>query len=496
MRLSAIGALGALFLVLFAGEAAAERRVALVVGNANYHHVSPLNDPVNDARLMADALRKLGFALVGDAALTDLDTARLDSAIRDFGHQVVGADVALFYYAGHAIQLRGTNYLVPVNASPAREADVDFQMADIALVLHQMEGSGTRLNLVILDACRDNPFSGRGLRSGASGLAQMTAPEATLMSYATQPGHVARDGGDGESLFTKALAETIRRQGLELLDVFNEVGLAVKRATGDAQQPWVSSSSIAGTFYFAAPDQAAPAGSAAQGEVVAAEPPAQDKSRETAAIGPRERAVLYDEETTNPKGKQCVGSVVWRTEPVEATVGAPADIAVRADIEIPTPKLKVTLSLRKNTDAALPASHTVELKFDLPPDVSGGGVAKLPGILMKSNEQARGAPLAGLAVKVTDGFFLLGLSNVDADRTRNLELLRERSWFDLPIVYNNQRRAILAIEKGPSGERAFEAALSGVGTGAGCRDSQPAAIGECHAASRWAASRHAAPRCA
>ena len=121
------------------------------------------------------------------------------------------------------------------------------------------------------------------------------------------------------------------------------------------------------------------------------------------------------------------------------------------------------MSFRRNTDTSLPASHTAELTFILPPDFSGGGVGNVPGILMKSNEQARGTPLAGLAVKVTDGFFLVGLSNVDADRARNLQLLKERSWFDVPLVYINQRRAIIAIEKGVPGERAFNEAFAAWG---------------------------------
>jgi hypothetical protein len=173
-----------------------------------------------------------------------------------------------------------------------------------------------------------------------------------------------------------------------------------------------------------------------------------------------QRVVLYDEDPSDPKGKQYVGSVVWRTEPVKASGNQKPDIAVRADIEIPDRKFKMTMSFRRNTDASLPASHTAELTFILPPDFSGGGVSNVPGILMKSNEQARGTPLAGLAVKVTDGFFLVGLSNVDADRARNIQLLKERSWFDVPLVYSNQRRAIIAIEKGAPGERAFNDAFA------------------------------------
>jgi hypothetical protein len=173
-----------------------------------------------------------------------------------------------------------------------------------------------------------------------------------------------------------------------------------------------------------------------------------------------QRVVLYDEDPADPKGKQYVGSVVWRTEQIKAAAGQKADIAVRADIEIPDRKFKMTMSFRRNTDTSLPASHTAELTFILPPDFTGGGVGNVPGILMKSNEQARGTPLAGLAVKVTDGFFLVGLSNVEADRARNLQLLKERSWFDVPLVYVNQRRAIIAIEKGAPGERAFNDAFA------------------------------------
>ncbi len=176
-----------------------------------------------------------------------------------------------------------------------------------------------------------------------------------------------------------------------------------------------------------------------------------------------QRVVLYDEDPADPKGKQYVGSVIWRTEPIKATANQKADIAVRADIDIPDRKFKMTMSFRRNTDPSLPASHTAELTFLLPPDFAGGGVSNVPGILMKSNEQARGTPLAGLAVKVTDGFFLVGLSNVDADRQRNLQLLKERSWFDVPLVYVNQRRAIIAIEKGAPGERAFNDAFAAWG---------------------------------
>ena len=234
----------------------AEKRIALVVGNSAYQNVTRLDNPRNDAALMADTLSGLGFTLVGGRAQLDLDKSAMDNAVQNFGRQVQGADVALFYYAGHGVQVAGSNYLVPVAANPTREADVDFQMVDVNLVLRQMQGSGTRLNMVILDACRNNPFGARGLRASDGGLAQMRAPEGTLISYATQPGNVAQDGTDGNSPYTKALAATIKQSGLDIFQTFNQVGLAVKRDTGGAQQPWVSSSPIDGTFYFVAPSLA------------------------------------------------------------------------------------------------------------------------------------------------------------------------------------------------------------------------------------------------
>jgi uncharacterized caspase-like protein len=183
--------------LLSTSPAAAEKRIALVIGNSTYQNVTPLDNPSKDAVLMADTLDSLGFTLIGGRAQLNLDKTAIDNAVQNFGRQVQGADVALFYYARHGVQVSGSNYLVPVNANPTREADVDFQMVDINLMLRQMQGSGTRLNLVILDACRNNPFGARSLRSSDGGLAQMRAPEGTLISYATQPGSVAQDGSDG-----------------------------------------------------------------------------------------------------------------------------------------------------------------------------------------------------------------------------------------------------------------------------------------------------------
>jgi len=172
-----------------------------------------------------------------------------------------------------------------------------------------------------------------------------------------------------------------------------------------------------------------------------------------------QKVVLYDEDPSDPKGKRYVGSALWRTETVSPGPGLAPELAIRADVEIPERHMRMTWSLRRNTDKALPASHTIEIMFTLPADFDQGGIGNVPGVLMKPDEQARGIPLAGLAVKVTNGYFLIGLSATDVDVQRNIQLLKERDWFDIPIVYTSGKRAILALEKGTPGVRAFEEAF-------------------------------------
>lgn len=235
------------------GAAAGGRRVALVVGNGSYRNVDRLANPANDARLIARTLQASGFTLVGDGPQLDLDKSHFDRVVQAFGRALQGADVALFYYSGHGMQVAGVNWLVPIDANPTGPRDLDFQMVDASLILRQMEGSGTRLNMLVLDACRNNPFASRGVRATAGGLAEMRAPEGTLISYATQPGNVAADGGGTNSPYTAALAAAIRQPGLDVFRVFNQVGLSVKEVTGGQQQPWLASSPVSGNFYFFGP---------------------------------------------------------------------------------------------------------------------------------------------------------------------------------------------------------------------------------------------------
>jgi hypothetical protein len=185
----------------------------------------------------------------------------------------------------------------------------------------------------------------------------------------------------------------------------------------------------------------------------------QGTSANAPAAAVAQKVVLYEEDPNDPQGKRYVGSAIWRTETVSPGPGLAPELAIRADVEIPERRMRMTWSLRRNMDKALPASHTIEIMFTLPADFSEGGIGNVPGVLMKQNEQARGVPLAGLAVKVTNGYFLIGLSAVDIDVQRNIQLLKERDWFDIPIVYTSGKRAILAVEKGTPGSRAFEEAF-------------------------------------
>ena len=175
-----------------------------------------------------------------------------------------------------------------------------------------------------------------------------------------------------------------------------------------------------------------------------------------------QRAVLYEEDPAEPKGRQFAGTTDWRVDHrnIGTDAGQPIETVIRARIVIPDRRLTLRWSMRRNTDKSLPATHTVELEFDLPRNYQHGGIQNVPGMLVKSAENVRGMALAGLSVKVKSGYFMIGLSAVETESRRNIMLLKERSWLDVPIVYTDGRRAILAIEKGPAGERAFAAAFA------------------------------------
>jgi hypothetical protein len=173
---------------------------------------------------------------------------------------------------------------------------------------------------------------------------------------------------------------------------------------------------------------------------------------------PRGQAVVLNE-NTDTQGERHPGSVAWRIDRI-TVAGQPDELAIHGDAEVPEMRMKITIDIRRNSDKSLPASHVVQVTFALPPDVAGGKVIAAPGLLMKFSESARGTPLSSASVKITDGSFLFGLSGRDADRERNLQLLKERAWFDVPMVYANQHRGIFVAEKGFHGEDVFNEAMT------------------------------------
>jgi len=225
--------------------ATSDRRVALVIGNAKYAD-SPLANPVNDANDTAAALKALGFEVV---VRTDANQKLMKQAIREFGGELKKGGVGLFYFAGHGIQAKGRNYLIPVGQSIGSEAELEDEAVDVNLVLNFMEEAKNRINIVVLDACRNNPFA-RSFRSGTRGLAQVDAGKGTLIAFATSPGSVAFDGTGGRNgVYTKHFLDTLRQQDADVEKVFKRVRMQVYQETGGKQIPWESSSLI-GDFSF------------------------------------------------------------------------------------------------------------------------------------------------------------------------------------------------------------------------------------------------------
>jgi uncharacterized caspase-like protein len=226
-------------------KAGAQKRVALVIGNSNYEsrEVPKLANPVNDARSMAEALNKLGFEVTEVTNATQRD---MNLAIASFGAKLEPNTVALFYYAGHGLQVNGKNYLVPTDAEISSPSSIPAMTVDMDTVLDQLAMSS--VSIVILDACRNNPF--RKARSiGGGGLAPMDVPKGSYIAYATAPGKTAQDGTGANGLYTQELLKNINTPGITLEEVFKRVRANVARITSDEQLPW-DSSSLTGDFYF------------------------------------------------------------------------------------------------------------------------------------------------------------------------------------------------------------------------------------------------------
>lgn len=242
-----------IFLILFilflihpsALQAAAERRTALVIGNSTYGS-GPLKNPVNDAVDVAAALQKLGFNVI---LKKNANLEKMEEAIEDFGNRLKKGGAGLFYYAGHGIQVYGSNYLIPVGAKIDKESDVKYRAVDAGRILDEMANANNGLNVVILDACRDNPFS-RSFRSSNRGLNIIsTAPRGTFITYSTSPGNVAADGKGRNSPYTESLLKHMATPDLPIEHVFKKVRQELNTKTNGKQIPW-ELSSLSGDFFF------------------------------------------------------------------------------------------------------------------------------------------------------------------------------------------------------------------------------------------------------
>ena len=494
----------------------AEKRAALVIGNDRYDNLPSLQKAANDAAAVGDTLARLGYQVVRGR---DLGRQGIIDKLSEFTARLEPGDTALFFYAGHGVAIGGINYLVPADA-PSADIESRVRGASIAEadVIAEIQARGARVAVLVLDACRDNPFPRTGTRSvgNTRGLAGANPARGVFVLYSAGSGQTAldrltRNDPNPNSVFTRVFVEQLAKPGLHLGDLAVEVrekvaALALTARTDQGeplpheQTPAYYDQTIGGRVFLGGREpvgqtQAGTQPAAdeiawrflrnttdtaavrrflgefpnttfraeAEARLASLERDARDKVATVVAPGGAgppvaTRAVLYEEDATS-QGARFVGSALWRLETAPAAAVAPADVGVRADVDVPERRLKLKLVMRRNTDRSLPASHLIELNFTLPADFPHGKVTSVPGILMKQAEQTRGAPLAGLAVRIHDASYLIGLSNADADVAKNEPLLKDRSWIDLPIVFSDGKRAIIAIEKGAAGERAFQQAF-------------------------------------
>lgn len=224
-----------------------EKRLALIIGNADYPGSNKLSNPVNDATDMAAALKKLGFDVI---QYTNLTNRGMREAINTFGEKLRDYEVGLFYYAGHGVQSKGRNFLVPLDAKPESDNEIEYDCLEADRILTKMEDARTRTNIVVLDACRDTPFERKWNRGGGdNGLATMDAPIGSVIAYATSPGKTAADGNGRNGLYTAALLKALQTPNQTIIQLFQQVRAEVIKQSNRKQVPW-ESTSLTGDFYF------------------------------------------------------------------------------------------------------------------------------------------------------------------------------------------------------------------------------------------------------
>lgn len=442
----------ALAFLIFSGTSAAsfaDRRVALVIGNGDYISMPGLSNPVNDATDVSEKLTSLGFVVISGF---DLDRREMEGKIREFFAQISGSDVALFYYAGHGLQVAGQNYMAPVGASLRSQDDLPFETIPLDLILSTMEREG-KSNLVFLDACRDNPvvnvMSATRSASAGRGLARVESGVGMMISYSTSPGQVASDGVGRNSPYTEALLKHLGEPGVDIALTMRKVRRDVLTATNDKQLPW-EVASLTGDLVLGSKDGfVVPSDEKATAKIhrvktstIPADMPPSPAPVEAQSV------FLYEEKYGGSAPAAVRGNVIWSVQEESSEGDAKPEPIIQAQIEVPERGLTAVMKIRRNTDPSLPASHILEFIFSPSAQFPGGGIANIVRVSMKQSEQERGDPLVGIPAKITDEFHMLALNGFTDAVTKNTTLLRDRSWIDIPMTYQNGRRSLLTLEKG------------------------------------------------
>jgi hypothetical protein len=374
-----------------AAAMAAETRIALVIGNSTYTSGS-LPNPANDAHMIGETLKGLGFEVI---PRTNADQTTMKRAIQEFGARLEKAGpgaVGLFYYAGHGVQLNGKNYLIPTTAQIERESDVEIEAVSADWVIEQMRYARNRLNIMILDACRNNPFIHNSRSLGGNGLATIEAPAGILIAYSTAPGSVATDGSGRDSPYAEALSRAMRDLHEPVEQVFKHVRVGVMDATSGNQVPW-ESSSLTGDFYFAPPQSAAAQSPVTTEPMPAARPQVADSgnepTRSSGGFSSWISGLFGSNKQPDAQSQPAAAASAQSPKPAQTTFAAGAGPAASASPGAPpaAQRPNVSLALASATIAgarAMPVFKTLGIQVN---DIDAGGsypAAAIRGFIEKS----------------------------------------------------------------------------------------------------------------
>ncbi|MCW1838746.1 caspase family protein [Prosthecomicrobium hirschii] len=447
----------ALAVVFFANPAMAGKRVALVIGNSAYKS-APLSNPERDVDAMAKAFRAAGFDTV--QVHKNLTREGMSRALDAFEAASDGAEISAIYFSGHGLEINGTNYLLPVDAKVATAREVKFEAIPLDDLVQASHGA-TRLRLILLDACRDNPFVAQSRGASGKGLARVEASQAdTLVAYATAAGATATDGDGKMSPFAAALAEHLFAPDLDVRIALGRARDAVSKATEGRQRPY-QVGSLGGDVVALKKKNDSTEDNLLNSTTIEKKPWNLPEIPPYVLPVGFERVQLFEEGIAGvSQNRVSHGRVMWRTVRERPGAGKPIVTMIKAQIEVPDRGLTLSLSVRPNTDKSFPASHLIELRFEVPRDFDNKGVSNAPGLILKQLDTVAGDPLVGAAARIKPNYFWVALSAPEAERQRNLGLLKDRSWIDIPILFDNGRRAILTIEKAGAGDRVVGEALT------------------------------------